>query len=122
MVHWGLGELDYTRGKKLKKDYSCVSLPASGIVWKALVWSRCCTLFFDTSRKRSHHSGTAKPAKESMSVAPRSFGVSIVRVWCVRVFRRKRYAGDVAYREQALQQQFKSKADEDRARLKEQHV
>ena len=37
-------------------------------------------------------------------------------------FRRKRYAGDVAYREQALQQPFKSKADEDRARPKEQYV
>ncbi len=45
-----------------------------------------------------------------------------MRVWRMRAGRRKRYAGDMAYREQPLQQQFKSKADEDRARLKEQHV
>ena len=36
--------------------------------------------------------------------------------------RRRRAAGEVQYREQQLQMPFKSKADEDRAHLKEQHV
>lgn len=36
--------------------------------------------------------------------------------------RRRRAAGEVQYREQQLQTPFKSKADEDRAHMKQQHV